>query len=142
MLIAGASGAQVGAEASHTPRGEPMNPACPVCSSRLQLKQLDFRAPFRCPVCGCSLRISPLYAWTGSIVALLLVSLCMSWVGARGYQLLAGIALAFAPVCWGVFVIQVAIAPPTVEVTGPPSVTAPRSVDDPIEEPNEPEKGE
>jgi hypothetical protein len=99
---------------------------CPVCSAPLQLKELEFRVPFRCSRCHAELSIPNGYGLTGFLIALgLTCGLVYLW-GARGYTLLFGVFVGFLPIQWIVFILKVAVSPPTIYVSGPPTIASGR----------------
>jgi hypothetical protein len=56
---------------------------CPVCATAIRHKQLGWGRSFRCPSCGCSLRISFFYRLRIALASGVLVGLVSYALGAR-----------------------------------------------------------
>ena len=89
-----------------------MSPQCPFCGSMLEYGQIDFSAPFRCPVCQKQLRVPTPYPLLHFWLSFLLAGLVSLAFGFRGYALFFATLVGWVPVLALVMILVRPVLPP------------------------------
>jgi hypothetical protein len=73
-------------------------PVCPSCGGRLLFDQVNYRAPFDCPLCGASAEVAPYYGKLGGYISIALTLALCFFLSFRGIWILLGFVALLLPV--------------------------------------------